>query len=165
MKESSNNTKKNQNRSCELTIKRPIINARPAINDCYSMHTIIITGPRRVLKKRLTLLSKYSVAILFNWFLPAQQSKLFGVLDAPLVTYTRIWDGQKSFFFLKMGKWPFKGVNGNWLWKCERWEDEGINKWRKEGRKGLMMMTGDRRDGWTRRRRRRKRKSCPGPEG
>ena len=33
--------------------------------------------------KKLTLLSKRSVAKLFYWFLPAQQSKRFGVLDAP----------------------------------------------------------------------------------
>ena len=31
--------------------------------------------------KKLTWLSKYSVAILYYWFLPAQQSKLLGVLD------------------------------------------------------------------------------------
>ena len=33
-------------------------------------------------RKKLTLLSDYSVVILFDWFLPAQPSQLFGVLDA-----------------------------------------------------------------------------------
>ena len=41
--------------------------------------------------KKLTSLSKYSVAIFLYWFLLDQQSKLFGVLDAPLNSKIDVW--------------------------------------------------------------------------
>ena len=43
---------------------------------------LIYSGARRVRKKACFAERKYSVAIFFNWFFLAQQSKLFGVLDS-----------------------------------------------------------------------------------
>ena len=97
----------------------------------YKCPRAVVSWPimRRVREKKLTLLSKYSVARLFYWFLPAKQSKLFGVLDAPLVLLKSTWELNfnckkslnSSIFRLvdENNVWRVK-LNENWASRCNR---------------------------------------------
>ena len=80
------------------------------INRFYSLSTD--HHERVKYAKKLTMLRQYSVATLFDWFLQAQQSKLFGVLDAPPPVDTG--DHHRVVSLEAQTRWANKKFTGGW---------------------------------------------------